>query len=57
MPSSGMLRRVDLVRTHVSEEVSASLVRVTRIPELGMLAVISNRYTLYRNTKSVASYG
>jgi hypothetical protein len=35
MVSSGMLRRVALVRTHVSEELSASFIRVTRIGELG----------------------
>jgi hypothetical protein len=33
--SSGMLRRVALVRTDVSEELSASFLRVTRIGELG----------------------
>jgi hypothetical protein len=32
--SSGMLRRVALVRTDVSEELSASFIRVTRIGEL-----------------------
>jgi hypothetical protein len=30
-----MLRRVALVRTHVSEEFSDSFIRVTRISELG----------------------
>jgi hypothetical protein len=35
MPSSGMLRRKDLVRTDVSEVLSASIIRVTRIGELG----------------------
>jgi hypothetical protein len=30
-----MLRRVDLVRTDVSEELSASFIRVRRIGELG----------------------
>jgi hypothetical protein len=41
-----MLRRVDLVRTDVSEERSASFLRVTRIGELGTtLAVSSNRRT------------
>jgi hypothetical protein len=41
MPSSGMLRRVALVRTDVSEEPSASIIRVTRIGALGTLAVTS----------------
>jgi hypothetical protein len=35
MVSSGMLRRVALVRTDVSEALSASFIRVTRIGELG----------------------
>jgi DNA-binding TFAR19-related protein (PDSD5 family) len=48
---SGMLRRVALVRRDVSEELSASLIRVTRIGELGTtLAVTSNRRTLRRKT-------
>jgi hypothetical protein len=39
------------LRTVVSEELSASIIRVTRIGELGMLAVTSNRCTLRRNAK------
>jgi hypothetical protein len=35
MASSGMLHSVALVRTDVSEELSASFIRVTRIGELG----------------------
>jgi hypothetical protein len=47
MVSSGLLRRVALVRTDVSEEPSASFIRVTRIGELGTtLAATSNRRTL-----------
>jgi hypothetical protein len=43
-----MLRRVALVRTDVSEEHSSSVIRVTRIVELGIvLAVTSNRSTLH----------
>jgi hypothetical protein len=42
MASSGMLSRVTLVRTDVSEEISASVIRVTGIGELGkMLGVTS----------------
>jgi predicted hotdog family 3-hydroxylacyl-ACP dehydratase len=47
MASSGILRRVALVRTNVSEELSVSFIRVTRIGEQGTtLALISNRRTL-----------
>jgi hypothetical protein len=44
MASSGMLRREALVRTDISEELSAYFIRVTRIGGLGTtLAVTSNR--------------
>jgi hypothetical protein len=48
-----MSHRVALVRTDVSEELSASIIRVTRISELGTLAVTNNRRKLRRNTKCV----
>jgi hypothetical protein len=38
MASSGKLRRVALVRTDVSEELNTSIIRVTRIGELGTTA-------------------
>jgi hypothetical protein len=48
------VRRVALVRTNVSKEFSASLIRVTRIGELGTtLAVTSKRSTRLLVTASV----
>jgi hypothetical protein len=37
MPFSGMLSHVALVRIDVSEERSTSIIRMTRISELGMM--------------------
>jgi hypothetical protein len=49
MVSSGLLRRVALVRTDVSEERGASFIRVTKIGELGTTqAATSNRCTLLK---------
>jgi hypothetical protein len=57
MASSGMILRVALVRTGVSEEFSAFFIRVTRIGELGTTpAVTSNRRTLRTNTKKTAVF-
>jgi hypothetical protein len=43
----GMLRRVALLRTDISEELSTSIIRVTRIGELGTtLAVTNNRRSI-----------
>jgi hypothetical protein len=50
MLSSGILRRVALVRTGVSEERIASMIRVTRIGKLGTLAVTCNRNTMTWHT-------
>jgi hypothetical protein len=55
MVSSGMLRRVALVRTDVSEDLSTSFIKVTRIGELGTtLDVTSNRRKLRKNTWHLA---
>jgi hypothetical protein len=42
MVSSGRLSHVALVRTDVSKELSASLIRVTRIGELGTMLVTAS---------------
>jgi hypothetical protein len=47
MPSSAMFRSVGLVRTDVSEETIATIIRVKRIGELGItLAIANSRSTL-----------
>jgi predicted hotdog family 3-hydroxylacyl-ACP dehydratase len=57
MASSGMLRRVALVRTDDSEELSTSFIRVTRIGELGTtLAVTSNRRALRGNPSDLLGF-
>jgi hypothetical protein len=49
MASTGMLRCMDLVRTDVSEGLSASFIRATRIGELGTkLAVIVFLRSMHR---------
>jgi hypothetical protein len=50
-----MLRRVALVRTDVSEDLSASIIRVIRIGEIRTLAVTSNRRRLLVKAKVVHS--
>jgi hypothetical protein len=53
--SSGILRRVALVRTDILEELSAFFIKMTRVGELGTtLAVTSNRRMQHA---SVATYG
>jgi hypothetical protein len=53
MPSSEKLRRVVLVNIDVSKKRTPSIIKVTRIHELGRtLAVSSNRSTLRRNILS-----
>jgi hypothetical protein len=49
MLSPEISRREDLVRSDVLEERIASIIKVTRMGELGTLAVISNRSRLRKN--------
>jgi hypothetical protein len=42
MATSGMLRSAALVRTDISEELSASFITVTRIGELGKKLAVTN---------------
>jgi hypothetical protein len=52
MASSGMLRRVALVRTDVSEELSNATIRVTRIGELGTTLAVTNNRRILRGIPS-----
>jgi hypothetical protein len=47
MASSGMLRSVALVRTDLSEELSASIIRVTRIGELHNVFLRSELHNVF----------
>jgi hypothetical protein len=42
IPFSGLLRRVALVRIEVSEDLTASIIRVTRIGELRTTLVVTS---------------
>jgi hypothetical protein len=56
MASYGNLRPVALVRTDVSEKLSASIIRVTRIGELGIvLAVVPSSPILVTLLKEALS--
>jgi hypothetical protein len=55
MPSCGMLLRVALVRTDVSERRSASVIRVTRIGELGTTLAVTSSVRLLLVTANVPS--
>jgi hypothetical protein len=46
MSSSGMLRSVALVRTDVSEELSASFIKVTKIGELGTTLAVTRHESI-----------
>jgi hypothetical protein len=48
-----MLRHVTLVRTEVSEEISASFIKVTRIGDLGTMLAVTSSVRLLLVTASV----
>jgi hypothetical protein len=52
MASSGMLRRVVLVRTDVSDELSACIIRVTRISELETTLALTTKRVSYEACRS-----
>jgi hypothetical protein len=56
MASSSMLRHVALVRTDVSEELSASFIRLTRIGELGTTLAVTSNFGISSQYPSDASY-
>jgi hypothetical protein len=56
MASSEMLRRVALIRTDFSDELSSSIIRVTRIGELGTTLAVTWSLGISSERASVASY-
>jgi hypothetical protein len=52
MPSSGMFRRVALVRTDVLEERVTSIIRATRIGEIGKTLAVTTTESRYERTAS-----
>jgi hypothetical protein len=55
MVSSGLLRRVALVRTDGSEEPGASFIRMTKIGELGTTQAATSNHGISSQRTSVAS--
>jgi hypothetical protein len=55
MVSSGLLRRVALLRTEVSEVPGASFIRVTKIGELGTTQAATSTLGIFSQRTSVAS--
>jgi hypothetical protein len=49
MASSGVLRSVALVRTDVSEEISASIIKATRVGERGTTAKFLRNVGSYKS--------
>jgi hypothetical protein len=56
MASSGMSRRVAFVRTDVAEKLTASIIRVARIVELGTTLALASNRSISLQRASFASY-
>jgi hypothetical protein len=54
MPSTGMLHRVVLVRTDVSDKLSSSIIRVTGICEIGTMLAVTSKFL--RNVDSYKTH-
>jgi hypothetical protein len=57
MQFPGMLRRVALVKTYISYECFASIIRVTAIGQLGTSAISSNRSTQRATRRNIPEDG
>jgi hypothetical protein len=55
MSSSGILLRLVLVGTDISEELGASIIRVTRISELGTMLAVTSKQRVLRNIPEEAT--
>jgi hypothetical protein len=56
MVSSGLLRRVDLVRTDVSEKGITLIITVTKIGELGTTLAITSNWLIISTLMTEAIY-
>jgi hypothetical protein len=56
MPSFGMLRNVALVKTDVLEKVSAYIIQVTRICELGGKTLVSSPILVTLMMEAIRSF-
>jgi hypothetical protein len=53
MTSSGVLHHVAVVRTQVSEELTASIIRVARIGELRITLTVTSNQKMFRSLRQL----